>query len=39
MIVLIRFVDWGLKQEDIFKEHFYLYTDPCDLIDKENRMA
>lgn len=25
----------GLKQEEILKEHFYLYTDPCDLIDKK----
>ena len=25
----------GLKQEEIFKEHFYLYTNPCDLIDKK----
>lgn len=25
----------GLTQEEIFKEHFYLYTDPCDLIDKK----
>ena len=25
----------GLKQEEIFKEHFYLYTEPCALIDKK----